>query len=84
VVPVDEHIFDADIHLIPARKSDPAHFHYDIRYAVQASGCEEFTVSAESHDLAWIDIDKLDQLTREESMLRMAAKWKSGPNAHRR
>lgn len=82
IVPVGNQIFDIDIHVIPERKSDPEHFHYDIRYALQVAGRDAYTVSDESHDLAWVEIDKLDQVTREESMLRMAAKWKRRPVTH--
>lgn len=68
-------IFDVDIHVIPARKSEPEHYHYDVRYALQVTGDETYVVSDESHDLAWIEIDRLHEKTQEESMLRMARKW---------
>ena len=74
--PVDRQIFDIDIHLIPARGEEPAHYHYDIRYAFQYLGNEGYVISDESHDLDWVEIENLDQLTREASMLRMASKWK--------
>jgi 8-oxo-dGTP pyrophosphatase MutT (NUDIX family) len=70
-------IFDIDIHRIPERGSEPEHYHYDVRYALKAAGNEEYTVSNESHNLGWIEIEKLSELTEEESMLRMARKWKS-------
>lgn len=75
VVPVGRGIFDVDIHLIPARKDEPDHYHYDVRYALQVTGDEAYVVSEESHDLAWIEIDRLVEKTQEESMLRMARKW---------
>jgi len=75
VEPVTSEIFDIDIHLIPARKSEPVHYHYDIRFAFQTTGPEDYVVSDESHDLAWVEIEKLEQFTTEESMLRMAEKW---------
>lgn len=75
VVPVGAGIFDVDIHLIPERKSEPEHYHYDVRYALQVTGDEDYAVSDESHDLAWIEIDRLHEKTQEESMLRMARKW---------
>lgn len=78
VVAVSDRIFDVDIHLIPARKDDPEHFHYDIRYAFRAEGSETFVISGESHDLAWIPIERLEEKTREPSMLRMASKWIRG------
>ena len=71
----DARLFDIDIHEIPARKAEPAHFHYDARFVVTATGSEVYTVSEESHDLGWIKINNLWELTEEESMLRMARKW---------
>jgi 8-oxo-dGTP pyrophosphatase MutT (NUDIX family) len=68
-------IFDLDIHEIPARKADPAHLHFDVRFALEAVGSETFRVSSESLDLAWVAIDRVEDYTSEESMLRMARKW---------
>jgi 8-oxo-dGTP pyrophosphatase MutT (NUDIX family) len=76
VVPLSREIFDLDIHEIPARKQDPAHLHYDVRFALQVSGDEDFQISAESLDLAWVPIDEMGRYTDEPSMLRMAAKWR--------
>ena len=76
VVPLSRTIFDIDIHLIPERGSDPAHYHYDIRYAMHSLGREDYVVSDESHDLSWIEIKNLQCVTNEPSMLRMASKWK--------
>jgi 8-oxo-dGTP pyrophosphatase MutT (NUDIX family) len=68
-------IFDLDIHEIPARREDPAHYHYDVRFAIQVVGSEAFRVSVESLDLAWVPIDRLEDYSDEESVLRMARKW---------
>lgn len=68
-------IFDLDIHLIPARKAEPAHYHYDVRFVVRASGSEAYAVSEESLDLAWVEIGRIAEYTQEESMLRMSRKW---------
>ena len=51
------------------------HFHYDVRFAIQTFNSAGYQVSDESHDLAWIEIQKLHTLTQDESMLRMARKW---------
>jgi 8-oxo-dGTP pyrophosphatase MutT (NUDIX family) len=67
-------IFDLDVHEIPARKSDPAHYHYDVRFAFYAEHCE-FVVSEESNDLAWVAVARLADFSQEQSMLRMAEKW---------
>ena len=74
---VGDGIFDLDIHPIPARKNEPEHLHYDVRYVFRATGQTDFTVSEESHDLRWVPIDEVQTLTTEESMLRMVRKWQS-------
>ena len=65
---------DIDIHAIPARAAEPAHFHYDVRYALRAKS-EDFAVSEESHALAWVGFADLAGYTREASIARMLAKW---------
>lgn len=69
-------IFDLDRHLIPARKADPDHYHYDVRYVVRASGSEDYVVGDESHDLAWRPIIELvDEPGLDDSVRRMALRW---------
>lgn len=75
---LDGRIFDLDIHPIPARGTEPEHFHYDVRFACR-SPIAEYQVSDESHDLAWVELAHLSDYTREPSMLRMAGKWASVP-----
>jgi len=65
------------VHMIPARKDDPDHYHFDVRFAFRSVGSEDFAVSAESLDLAWVPIADLSAYTDEESVLRMARKWRS-------
>ena len=77
VVPVSAALFDIDIHPIPARRDDPAHLHFDARFAVRVVGDERYRVSGESHALAWVGIDDIASVTTEPSMLRMAWKWGS-------
>ena len=72
-------IFDLDIHSIPARGETPAHEHFDARFAFQATTSEAFRVSAESHALAWVDLNDLEKVTREPSLLRMREKWRRMP-----
>lgn len=71
---VSREIFDVDRHLIPARKSDPAHYHYDLRFLFEADPSAAFLVSDESHDLAWVPIGDVTRLNPEESMARMVRK----------
>lgn len=71
---------DIDVHIIPARHDtsgnllEDAHEHHDIRFLFRASGDESLVVSDESHDVRWFDVDKLPNVTDEESVLRLAKK----------
>jgi 8-oxo-dGTP pyrophosphatase MutT (NUDIX family) len=68
---VTAEIFDLDRHLIPARKEEPAHWHYDVRFLIEANPAEPLVVTSESKDLAWVDLAEVARLNPEESMLRM-------------
>ena len=73
---VEPEIFDLERHAIPARGSDPEHYHHDVRFVVHANGNEEYIVSDESHALAWRVISELvNDTDAEESIRRMARKW---------
>ena len=71
---VDDRIFDVDVHPIPARRDEPAHLHYDLRFLLQADRGAELTISDESHDLRWFSIDELRALPDDESIKRMVDK----------
>jgi len=75
IEPLSNSIFDIDLHSIPARGDEPAHYHYDVRFAFTVTDSEDYTVSDESHDLAWVEIETIAEYTSEESMLRMGRKW---------
>lgn len=67
-------IFDIDIHAIPERKNEPAHWHFDLRFQFRAERVD-FVISEESIDLAWVPLFDLKQYTEEASILRMWQKW---------
>ena len=79
IIPCSEEIFDVDVHLIPAYKSDPPHHHFDVRFALKNTTEQELNLSGESYELWWVDISNLEQVTREESILRMKQKWLARP-----
>lgn len=62
--------FDFDYHLIPARKNEPEHIHYDVRYVVIADNTQPPVISEESKDLRWISLSEARRLTDERSMHR--------------
>ena len=67
-------LLDVDIHTIPARKDEPEHDHYDCRFLLKSAGSDDFTVSDESHDLAWVPLNRITDYTDEASILRMLDK----------
>ena len=68
---IDPTPVDLDIHLIPDRPGEPAHLHLDTRFRI-LSPTSDFTVSDESHDLAWLTLDELRD-RGDGSVLRLAA-----------
>jgi 8-oxo-dGTP pyrophosphatase MutT (NUDIX family) len=70
-----DRIFDIDIHPIPARAHEPAHLHFDVRYVIRADSTEAPCINHESHNVAWIEVANIEQLTSDESVLRMAQIW---------
>ncbi|MEJ2043315.1 MAG: NUDIX hydrolase [Reinekea sp.] len=77
LMPESESIFDVDVHQIPERKHEPAHWHLDIRFWFIAEE-ETLQLSEESNDLAWLSAEEIVRLTDEESVLRMVRKTLKG------
>ena len=69
-------VFDLDRHRIPARGSEPEHWHYDVRFVVRAGGDEAFVINEESRDMAWRDIGGIaEDPAVDASVRRMATRW---------
>jgi 8-oxo-dGTP pyrophosphatase MutT (NUDIX family) len=70
-------LFDVDVHPIPARNDEPAHFHYDLRFLfiadVDVAVDGTLTINAEeSHDCRWFALAQLaDETALEPSLRRM-------------
>ena len=92
-------IYDLDVHPIPARGAEPAHEHFDIRFALVADphACEPTVVSDGDRIARALDSSTLDTLSNgslpygaDESVLRLARKAVSARpskrevHAHRR
>jgi len=77
ISPINKKIFDIDIHLFPATSQNKGHYHYDVRFLLQATGKEFIVQNHESKELRWIskDISKLPTTSR--SIVRMFDKWLS-------
>lgn len=62
--------FDCDVHWIPARPNEPAHWHFDLRFLIVADDNEALQISEESKDLRWLSLDEARKITTERSMHR--------------
>lgn len=67
-------IYDVDVHQIPERKGIPAHYHYDVRFLIEADMNEPLVVTEESNDLSWVSLEKIAEHNDSESIMRMARK----------
>ena len=65
---------DVDVHNIPAHGSEPQHLHYDVRFLLLAAPGERPRPNGESNEVRWFGFDEIPEVTREESVLRMARK----------
>lgn len=66
---------DVDVHDIPARGSDPAHEHLDLRYLLVAP--EGATVApdlAELHEIRWVPWEEVEALSPDHGLRRALAK----------
>lgn len=66
-------IFDIDVHGIPAFKHEPAHRHFDVRFAFVSESLE-FANSGEVADARWVPLADVATITRDESVLRATEK----------
>jgi 8-oxo-dGTP pyrophosphatase MutT (NUDIX family) len=62
---------DLDVHPIPARGSEPAHQHWDVRFLLRALPGQNLVLSSESKELRWVPRQELAAWTSEESVLRL-------------
>jgi 8-oxo-dGTP pyrophosphatase MutT (NUDIX family) len=69
IVPVTERIVDLDIHPFPERGDQPAHRHYDVRFAFVAPS-RTLTPNHEVHDAMWATYADVLRLNPDRSMLR--------------
>lgn len=68
--------FDLDIHEIPARETESAHWHYDVRYVLIAPDGARPTTSGESNELRWFTASEMEQLPLDAGLQRLVRKWR--------
>jgi 8-oxo-dGTP pyrophosphatase MutT (NUDIX family) len=75
IEPLQETVFDLDVHPIPAAKGEPAHYHFDLRYLFRAASDEALALDpAESLDLRWFRLEEAGERMNEEGGYRVMRK----------
>lgn len=64
--------FDIDIHEIPARPDEPAHLHFDLRFAFRATESALRAQEEEVDGIAWAPLRTLADIDTDESVRRSA------------
>lgn len=77
IIPIDQNIFDIDVHFIPGNDKEKEHFHYDIRFLLRIDSDEKIKPNFESKEMRWFSFDELLQTMQEKSILRMCKKWQN-------
>jgi ADP-ribose pyrophosphatase YjhB (NUDIX family) len=67
---VGEGLFDVDIHEIPARKNEPAHKHFDLRFCF-ISAERTFTGELEA---SWVPLTRVSAIESDASVMRAVKK----------
>ena len=73
-VPLFLEIFDLDIHVIPARGSEPMHFHYDVRHLLTPRQGSILQINHEVKAAEWTPLAAVQARSAERSLLRMVEK----------
>jgi 8-oxo-dGTP pyrophosphatase MutT (NUDIX family) len=66
--------FDIDIHFIPHRKEEPAHYHYDVRFLCEGPSIDTHLVSPEGLKLTWHSAEEIAQGSCGADLARMQKK----------
>lgn len=61
--------FDLDVHLIPARKADPAHRHFDLRFLFRARS-RHIAAGDDAVAARWVPLEEVSTVGTDESVLR--------------
>jgi 8-oxo-dGTP pyrophosphatase MutT (NUDIX family) len=72
-----EGIFDLDIHLIPARKSEPEHEHFDVRFLFRATA-DDFVAGSDASACKWVPLKQITAELTDESVMRAIRKISAG------
>lgn len=77
LTPLGRGIFDVDVHVIPARKDEPEHRHFDVRFAFRAA-TRELRLEAGISDARWVPLHEVTAENSDASVARAAGKLARG------
>jgi 8-oxo-dGTP pyrophosphatase MutT (NUDIX family) len=66
---IGEGLFDVDVHVLPARKGDPEHCHFDARVLLRATSLD-FAAGSDAEDGKWVRLDDVSALESDDSVMR--------------
>lgn len=69
--PIFEDLVDLDIHPIPPRAPEPAHEHFDLRFAFRALDAEVIA-DDEVNDAVWVPWEQIESYAVDDSVIRGA------------
>jgi 8-oxo-dGTP pyrophosphatase MutT (NUDIX family) len=72
----EEAIFDLDVHRIPPRPAEPAHEHFDVRFAFVARSCD-VRLNKEVRDPRWVGLGEIEAVATDESVVRAVKKLRA-------
>jgi len=76
LAPLGDGLFDVDVHVIPARRDEPAHKHFDVRVALW-SRSEAATVGDGVSDVAWVPLAEVTASRSDASVVRAVGKLRA-------
>jgi 8-oxo-dGTP pyrophosphatase MutT (NUDIX family) len=66
--------FDVDVHPIPARKGEPEHLHFDLRFLATASDTDLTPHPEETREVRWCTLEEARAIGADPSVLRALEK----------
>jgi len=66
-------LFDVDVHVIPARKQEPEHRHFDLRLLFRAEQFD-FAAGSDAIDAKWVPLDEVSEIESDASVMRAVKK----------
>ena len=74
--PIGGGLLDVDVHDIPARKDDPSHAHFDVRFLFRSKS-RRFVAGSDAKAGRWVRLDEIDGQLSDRSVMRAVEKLRA-------